>query len=85
MRVGERTDYNRLRIYIETDGSVSPRLALKKATEILFAHFQTIETGIEIPEEQHVVAKETKAKPKSSAVKKEMKAKKSEKKNKTKK
>ncbi len=84
MRVGERTDYNRLRIYIETDGSISPRLALKKATEILFAHFQMIESGIEIPEERPVTSKETKAKVKS-AEKKEGKTKKTEKKNKSKK
>ncbi|MDP2855639.1 MAG: DNA-directed RNA polymerase subunit alpha [bacterium] len=85
MRVGERTDYNRLRIYIETDGSISPRLALKKATEILSTHFQAIENGIEIPEEQYVAVKESKVKQKSTADKKETKTKKSEKKSKAKK
>ncbi|HRY76807.1 MAG TPA: DNA-directed RNA polymerase subunit alpha [Candidatus Paceibacterota bacterium] len=85
MRVGERTDYNRLRIYIETDGSISARLALKKATEILTAHFQTIENGIEVPEEGRAVVKESKTKSKATADKKEAKTKKSEKKSKVKK
>lgn len=35
MRVGERTDYNKLRIHIETDGSVAPRAALEKSIEIM--------------------------------------------------
>ena len=35
MRVGDRTDYNRLRLFVETDGTISPREALKKAMEIM--------------------------------------------------
>jgi len=42
MRVGERTDYNRLRIYIETDGTILPRKAFKQAIEILQEHFKII-------------------------------------------
>lgn len=42
IRVGERTDYNRLFLEIETDGSVSPKEALKKANEILIEQFKTI-------------------------------------------
>ncbi len=42
MRVGERTDYNRLRIEIETDGSVSPSSALHKAANTLKDHFDKI-------------------------------------------
>ena len=30
MRVGDQTDYNRLRIFIETDGSLTPREALER-------------------------------------------------------
>jgi len=85
MRVGERTDYNRLRIYIETDGSISPRLALKKSTEILANHFQVIGAGIEIVEEKAPVVKELKIKPRAKAEKKGPKTKKSVKKNKSKK
>lgn len=39
MRVGERTDFNRLRLVIETDGSLKPSEALRKASSILEDHF----------------------------------------------
>jgi len=39
MRVGDRTDFNRLRLDIETDGSISAEEAFKKASEILVAQF----------------------------------------------
>ncbi len=42
MRVGERTDYNRLRLEIETDGTISPSSALHKAANILKDHFDKI-------------------------------------------
>lgn len=42
MRVGERTDYNRLRFNIETDGSISPREALEKSIEIMINHLRAI-------------------------------------------
>lgn len=42
MRVGEKTDYNRLRIFIETDGTILPRAAFKQAVEILQEHFRII-------------------------------------------
>jgi DNA-directed RNA polymerase subunit alpha len=42
MRVGERTDYNRLRIEIETDGTISPSEALERAGKILTDHFMVI-------------------------------------------
>lgn len=42
MRVGERTDYNRLKLDIETDGSISPIEALEQATQILVSHFKTL-------------------------------------------
>jgi DNA-directed RNA polymerase subunit alpha len=40
MRVGDRTDYNRLRIEIGTDGTVSPSAALHKSANILKDHFE---------------------------------------------
>jgi len=43
MRVGEKTDYNRLIFSIETDGSISPEEALNKASVILKDHFANIE------------------------------------------
>ena len=42
MRVGDRTDYNRLRFFIETDGSVSPREALEKSIDIMINHLRAI-------------------------------------------
>lgn len=42
MRVGERTDYNRLKIEIETDGSISPAGALHKCADVLRDHFNKI-------------------------------------------
>ena len=42
MRVGDRTDYNRLRLEITTDGTVSPSSALHKAASILKDHFEKV-------------------------------------------
>lgn len=42
MRVGDRTDFNRLRINIETDGSITPREALEKAVEIMIHQLKAI-------------------------------------------
>ena len=39
MRVGERTDYDRIRFNIETDGTISPRKAFLKAAQILVDHY----------------------------------------------
>ena len=39
MRVGDRTDYNRLRIEIETDGSITPQHAFHRAAQVLVDHF----------------------------------------------
>jgi DNA-directed RNA polymerase subunit alpha len=42
MRVGDRTDFDRLSLEVETDGSITPEEALMKATEILINHFSLI-------------------------------------------
>ncbi len=42
MRVGDRTDYNRLRFMIETDGVISPREALEKSIDIMISHLRAI-------------------------------------------
>ena len=50
MRVGDRTDYNRLNITIETDGSISPSEAIHKTSRILVDHFTKVgnlEEGLE--------------------------------------
>lgn len=42
MRVGDRTDYNRLRLDIETDGSLSPSDAFDEASKILVEQFKAL-------------------------------------------
>ncbi len=42
MRVGDRTDFNRVRLTVETDGSVGPSSALHKAANILKDHFEKV-------------------------------------------
>lgn len=42
MRVGDRTDYNRLRINIETDGTITPREALEKSIEIMIHQLKAV-------------------------------------------
>ncbi len=39
MRVGRRTDFDKLRIDIETDGTITPEQAFSQASELLFRHF----------------------------------------------
>ncbi|HZO36819.1 MAG TPA: DNA-directed RNA polymerase subunit alpha [Solirubrobacteraceae bacterium] len=39
-RVGQRTDYDKLTLDIETDGSVEPQDALREAAEVLIAHLK---------------------------------------------
>lgn len=55
MRVGERTDYNRLRFIIETDGSITPREALENSIKILLKQLSAI-VGIEEPKEKEPAA-----------------------------
>lgn len=42
MRVGDRTDYNRLRVFIETDGTFTPREALEKSIEIMIHQLSSV-------------------------------------------
>ena len=42
MRVGDKTNHNRLRMTIETDGTLTPREALEKAIVIMIEQLQTI-------------------------------------------
>lgn len=50
MRVGKRTDYNKITLEIVTDGSITPEEAFKKAVELLVEQFSVL-GGIEIVEE----------------------------------
>lgn len=42
MRVGDRTDYNRLRVFIETDGTLTARAALENSIEIMIHQLKAI-------------------------------------------
>lgn len=42
MRVGDRTDYNRLRVFIETDGTLTPRQALENSIEIMIHQLKAV-------------------------------------------
>ncbi|MBI4158095.1 MAG: DNA-directed RNA polymerase subunit alpha [Candidatus Yanofskybacteria bacterium] len=67
IRVGQRIDFNKINIDIETDGSIEPEEALKRASEILVKHFETI-GSVEVP-----AKKEKEEKPKKKAAKKKSK------------
>jgi DNA-directed RNA polymerase subunit alpha len=42
MRVGDRTDYNRLRITIETDGTITPKEALERSITTMITQLKAI-------------------------------------------
>lgn len=42
MRVGDRTDFNRLRILIETNGTIAPREALERSIEIMIHQLKAV-------------------------------------------
>ena len=56
MRVGDKTNHNRLRISIETDGTLSPREALSQSIEIMINQLKAI---IDFKEPEIVVEKAT--------------------------
>jgi len=59
MRVGDRTDFNRLYIYIETDGSVTPVESLEHSIAIMIDQLKAI-VGFEEEEEEVEEIKEEK-------------------------
>ncbi len=66
MRVGDRTDFNRLRLSIDTNGTISPKEALEKSIEIMIHQLKAIvgfkeEEVVSAPE---VVEAHTSAEPK---------------------
>lgn len=61
MRVEDRTDYNRLRLSLTTDGTITPSLALKRSAKILQDHFSKL-SDIEAKEIASVEVKEVETK-----------------------
>jgi len=79
MRVGERTDFDRLFLEVETDGTQSPEEAVRQASEILVKHFSLITETFEkkvIPSVPKKPAKRKKAKKQKAGTKKNAKRKK---------
>lgn len=58
MRVGERTDFNRLSIFIETDGSIAPREVLEQSILIMIDQLKAI-VGFQEEEEEKEVEEPT--------------------------
>lgn len=62
MRIGDRTNYNRLRITIQTDGSLMPHQALEQSIRIMLEQFRAIldlqEIARMVPTEPEMVAPE---------------------------
>ena len=42
MRVGDRTNFNRVRLFIETDGTLTPREALERSIEIMINQLKAV-------------------------------------------
>jgi DNA-directed RNA polymerase subunit alpha len=64
VRVGQRIDFNKVTMDVETDGSIEPEVAMKRAAEILIEHFRIVnEVAIpEAPVKKEPKAKKTKSK-----------------------
>ncbi|MBI5306490.1 DNA-directed RNA polymerase subunit alpha [Candidatus Wolfebacteria bacterium] len=73
MRVGDRTDYNRIKFSVITDGSIAPSKAFHKAANVLKDHIEKV-AAIEVREENKP-KKTVKAEKKTKATKKETKKK----------
>ena len=87
MRVGERTDFDRLFLEVETDGIITPEQAFLQASEILISHFSLLADSFRpkaVPEvkkieEKKKIAKKTKKEKQVSKKPKNEKKKKGEK------
>jgi DNA-directed RNA polymerase subunit alpha len=64
MRVGDKTNHNRLRIAIETDGTLSPREALSESISIMINQLKAI---VDFKEPEEVIEKPIKAPKEESA------------------
>ncbi len=68
MRVGDRTDFNRLRILIETNGTITPREALERSIEVMIHQLKAVigfqedsegdSTGFEAPAKAETAGKD---------------------------
>jgi DNA-directed RNA polymerase subunit alpha len=66
MRVGDKTNHNRLRISIETDGTLSPREALSQSIVIMINQLKAIVDFKEVEEEEELPKKKIAAAPETA-------------------
>lgn len=74
MRVGDRTDFDRLRVEVVTDGTLTPEEAFYKAVSILIEELEVVRGGVvsavdalkESEESEKEASKKKKAKPKTA-------------------
>lgn len=59
MRVGDRTDFNKLILSIETNGSITPRAAFEKAIEIMIVQLKAIINFVDTEPEISTLVKDT--------------------------
>lgn len=62
MRVGDRTDYDKLILEVVTNGAISPEEALERAAELLIQHFEIVGTLTKPAKEQELTKKADKKK-----------------------
>ncbi len=55
MRIGDRTDFNKLKVFIETDGTISPKDALTKSIEIMINQLKAI-VGFKEDEPEEIIS-----------------------------
>lgn len=56
MRVGDQINYNRLRLTIETDGSITPSQAVHQAASILQEHFTKLTVNLQLTKPEIKIA-----------------------------
>ncbi|PIR58294.1 MAG: DNA-directed RNA polymerase subunit alpha [Parcubacteria group bacterium CG_4_10_14_0_2_um_filter_7_35_8] len=76
MRVGERTDFDKLVMEVQTDGTISPQMAVSQAAQILLDHFSLINQSFVESEEKPKAQKVVKTKTKKTIKVKKIKSKK---------
>ncbi|MBU4204655.1 hypothetical protein KKH26_00520 [Patescibacteria group bacterium] len=81
MRVGDRTDYDKLNLEIETDGTITPEEAFLEACQILIKHFSLFLEAPALSSEKLVPEEIGKKKAKKAQKKVKPKSKKKTKKN----
>lgn len=66
MRVGDRTDFDKLRLEIETDGTLTPGQALQQAAQILVDHFGLVAQSLAEMEAKALLPEKTEKKRKTA-------------------